>query len=89
MLNKLIILLFLIVFPINVEADSLDSCIQACISDVISIESCMKEEKNYWDAPKSFNYKRACRELIKNEREYCIQDCYNGALEDEFSLFDD
>jgi hypothetical protein len=88
MLNKFI-LFFLILIPINAKADSIDTCIQNCLSDVISVESCTKEEKNYWDTQKNFNnYVKSCEQLIKNEREYCVQDCYRY-FKDDFGIFED
>jgi hypothetical protein len=52
-------------------------CILKCKYDTMDINQCIEDKENYWDTTQSYNQiRRACIDLIRNERLYCESGCY-------------
>lgn len=88
--GSLIIVIFMVIYASSCQADSFDKCVTECIFDVIQIEDCIWDEKQYWDSIQSSGYqiKKSCQELIRNERDYCIGDCAREANNSLLQYYD-
>jgi len=43
----------------------------------MDVNQCVEDEKDYWDTTQSHEQiRRACMDLIRNERLYCESECY-------------
>ncbi len=74
---SLIIVIFMIFYASTAKADSYNKCIAECIVDTTYLQDCILDEKQFWDSGNASTYriKRSCRDLIRNEREYCYEEC--------------
>lgn len=58
--------------------ESYQQCIQRCKADVMQIEECIEDERNHWTNAHLVSkriLRQTCRDLIRNERQYCYDEC--------------
>jgi hypothetical protein len=61
----------------HADDKSYSRCVAECQTDVMNLEQCIKDEKDYWDS-KQTSYgalRLSCKQLIQNEKLDCKIDC--------------
>jgi hypothetical protein len=68
---------WIFVFVNLAKADQVSICIKECKADVMDLQQCIQDEKNYWryDEISDSYFKVVCRDLIKHERLKCYSEC--------------
>jgi hypothetical protein len=76
----IVILTLVIIILISYDAHSAESvemCKQRCKSDVMQVEDCIADEKEFWETENTSDWiiMISCKDLIRNEKLQCIKDC--------------
>ena len=78
-----IIIICTILYVSFSHAETFDTCVVECKTDVMYISECIEDERNYWYSNKSDStHRRTCIDLIRNERE----DCYSLCAKEEVKI---
>ena len=77
-LLSIFIFLFISSFTLSHADDkSYSNCVAECKEDIMDLEKCIKEEKDYWDSQQTSygDLRISCKQLIQNEKLNCKIDC--------------
>ena len=84
-----ILVVFIVVFVLAdvAKAESFETCIAKCKTDVMYIDECIKDERRFWESNTSdINLKHACLDLIRNERFACRSICEKNEAQKPYAV---
>ena len=89
LLLSFILVIFIIIFVLTTtaNAESFDTCIAKCKTDVMYIDECIKDERRFWEPTVSdINLKHSCLDLIRNERFACRSICEKNEAQKSYAV---